>query len=66
MLSERARHEEIMEELRERHEREMGLTRQGYQEEMEKLQREMNQLKEGSVKVRCNNCCIARNFSGDI
>ena len=55
LLSERARHEENVQELRKRHEGEMNVTRQGYQEEMAKLQREMDQLKEGSVKVRCSN-----------
>ena len=53
LLSERARHEKMVQELRGRHEGEMNLTRQGYQEEMAKLQREMDQLKEGSVKVGC-------------
>lgn len=52
LLSERARHERLVQELRERHEGEMDLIRQGYQEEGEKLQREIDQLKEGSVKVR--------------
>ena len=54
LLSERVRHEGNVQELRERHEREMNITRQGYQEEMAKLQREMDQLKEGSAKVRCS------------
>ena len=41
-----------MQELRERHAGEMNTARKGFQEEVAKLQREMDQLKEGSVKVR--------------
>ena len=52
LLSERAGHEKHVQELKERHEGEMGTARKGFREEVAKLQREMDQLKEGSVKVR--------------
>jgi hypothetical protein len=54
LLSERMGHEQHVQKLRERYEGEMGLARQGYREEVAKLQREVDQLKEGSVKVRCS------------
>ena len=66
LLSERAGHEKHVQELRERHMGEMDTARKGFREEVAKLQREMDQLKEGSVKVRCSvyhrlaKYCIAR------
>lgn len=51
LLSECARHDKLVQELNDRHNKELSLTKQRFEEEIARLHSEMEQLQKGVVKV---------------